>query len=326
MAGKLNLDGKFSSGGSSLDSAFDTMFGETQPQATGIEEIRIEFLKPFGYYDEERSKLHRFKPYSDEKMQRLIEDVSENGILSPLIVRQRTEQEYEILAGHNRHQAAVAANVKIIPCIVKNIDDDEAVIIMTTTNLNQRDELLPSEKAFAYKEQMEAMKRRSGRPKNNSCPVGTDYLGVRSDELLAEKAEDSARQIQRYIRLTYLIEELLSLVDCGDIGIRVGECLSHLSEEAQEIVFSLMEEQGVKISLDSAQILKSRFKNRDCSEQEITDILSPAPKTTAINKPVKLNIQKSVYERFFIDKKPKEAEKELVKILEEYFESKKSKV
>ena len=142
-------------------------------------------------------------------MEKMVETVKQGGIINPLIVRQREDGNYEIISGHRRRRASQLANLKEVPCIIRNLTDDEATIIMVDSNL-QRERILPSEKAFAYKMKLEAQKHQGKRTDLTSCQVGTR---LRSDEKLAENSEDSARQIQRYVRLTELIPELLELVD-----------------------------------------------------------------------------------------------------------------
>ena len=148
-------------------------------------------------------------------MEKMVETVKQGGIINPLIVRQREDGNYEIISGHRRRRASQLANLKEVPCIIRNLTDDEATIIMVDSNL-QRERILPSEKAFAYKMKLEAQKHQGKRTDLTSCQVGTR---LRSDEKLAENSEDSARQIQRYVRLTELIPELLELVDKEKDGI-----------------------------------------------------------------------------------------------------------
>lgn len=170
-----------------------------------------------------------FRPYSEEKLERLVADIAVNGVLSPIIVRPKGSM-YEVLAGHNRWNASRKAGLTTIPAIIQDVDDDTAVLIMVNTNLNQRDELSHSEKAGAYKAQLEAMKRKAGRPQNNPSQIGTQK---RSDQEMAEQVGESRNQIQRYIRLTYLVPELLSMVDSGELAMTPGVDLSYLAPEEQ---------------------------------------------------------------------------------------------
>ena len=184
---------------------------------------------------------HPFKVRMDAAMQEMAESVKQYGVLVPALVRPKRPGGYEMVAGHRRKTAADLAGLAEIPCIVRNLTDEEATIIMVDSNL-QREQILPSEKAFAYKMKLDAMKRQAGRPsKENSRPVGADLIGTRSDELLAKDVPDSARQIQRYIRLTNLVPEILELVDNSvlkdpemlQIALRPAVELSYLRKEEQ---------------------------------------------------------------------------------------------
>ena len=174
--------------------SLDDFFGVSQGQNAGepFQEIPLSDLHPF--------KGHPFHVTDDEKMEELAESVAQHGVLVPGIVRPKPEGGYELVSGHRRKRACELAGLATMPVIVRDLDDDEATLIMVDSNL-QREKILPSEKAFAYRMKLEAMKRKAGRPsKDNSCPMGANLLGVRSDELLAGNSPDSARQIQRYIR------------------------------------------------------------------------------------------------------------------------------
>ena len=163
---------------------------------------------------------HPFKVKQDEAMAEMVDSVKQYGVLVPALVRPKADGGYEMVAGHRRKCAATLAGITEMPCIVRNLTDDEATIIMVDSNL-QRETILPSEKAFAYKMKLEAMKRQAGRPcKENLCPLDTNLIGTRSDEQLEKDSPDSARQIQRYIRLTELIPSVLDMVDSGKIAFR----------------------------------------------------------------------------------------------------------
>ena len=190
-----------------------------------------------------------FKPYSDKKLNELAEDIKINGVLSPIIVRPIDNGKYQILAGHNRTAASKLAGLTTVPAVIKPCDNDTAKLIVVNTNLNQRQELLPSEKAFAYKMQLEAMKHQG----ITSCQVGTK---LRSDDILAENLQDSARQIQRYIRLTYLIKPMLDMVDNNRMAFMVGVNLSFLSEDNQDILYDLITDNKMKITLSQSEELK----------------------------------------------------------------------
>lgn len=184
---------------------------------------------------------HPFQVRMDEDMQQLVESIKERGLIHPVILRKKEDDRYEIVSGHRRKKACEIAGLQTVKAEVREMTRDEAIIMMVESNL-QRSVILPSEKAFAYKMRLEAMKRQAGRPpKDNSRPVGTDLIGTRSDELLAEDSPDSARQIQRYIRLTELQPEILELVDEGKIGLRPAVELSYLTKKEQDMLVEAME-------------------------------------------------------------------------------------
>ena len=184
---------------------------------------------------------HPFKVKQDEAMAEMVDSVKQYGVLVPALVRPKADGNYEMVAGHRRKCAATLAGITEMPCIVRNLTDDEATIIMVDSNL-QRETILPSEKAFAYKMKLEAMKRQAGRPsKENSVPVGQNFEGKTSRELLADKSPDSNTQIQRYIRLTELIPSILDMVDSGKIAFRPAVELSYLSKEQQQSLYDTME-------------------------------------------------------------------------------------
>lgn len=173
---------------------------------------------------------HPFKVRMDEKMLEMIESVREYGVLSPAVVRPKEDGTYEMIAGHRRKLASQMADRSDIPCIVRDLTDEEATIIMVDSNL-QREEILPSEKAFAYKMKLDAMKRQAGRPSKNSVPVAQDFRGKSSRQILGEQVGESQDQIRRYIRLTELIKPILDMVDAKKIALRPAVELSYLSQD-----------------------------------------------------------------------------------------------
>ena len=181
---------------------------------------------------------HPFKVKDDEDMLQLVESVRARGIITPITLRQKEDGRYEIVSGHRRRKACEIAGFETIPAEIKELTRDEAIILMVESNL-QRSVILPSEKAFSYKMRLEAMKRLPGRPsKDNVSPVGTN---LRSDEILAQEVGDSRNQINRYIRLTWLIPELLQLVDDGKIALRPAVELSYLNDWEQEDLLNAMD-------------------------------------------------------------------------------------
>ena len=203
---------------------------------------------------------HPFKVKQDEAMAEMVDSVKLYGVLAPALVRPKADGGYEMVAGHRRKCAATLAGITEMPCIVRNLTDDEATIIMVDSNL-QRETILPSEKAFAYKMKLEAMKRQGQRSDLTSTPLEPKLKGSRSNEELAASSPDSRSQIQRYIRLTELIPPVLDIVDSGKIAFRPAVELSYLSKEQQQSLYDTMECEDCTPSL--AQAIKMKEFSRD---------------------------------------------------------------
>lgn len=216
----------------SVDDLFTTQEERDEAKRETIMEIPLSQISDF--------PNHPFKVKMDESMSDLVESVKSYGVLSPVIVRPKDNGEYEMIAGHRRKRASELAEKDSIKCIVQDVTDDEAIILMVDSNL-QREQLLPSEKAFAYKMKLDAMKRQVGRPKENGVPLGHHFLEGKSREILADNSPDSNTQIQRYIRLTNLSQPLLDMVDEGKIAMRPAVELSYLTKNEQEILLNTME-------------------------------------------------------------------------------------
>ena len=206
-------------------------------------------------------------------MNKLIESIQERGVYLPTIVRQRVNGDYEMISGHRRKHAAIKAGLKTIPCIVKNLTDDEATILMVDSNI-QREELLPSEKAFAYKMKLEAMKHQGKRVDLEKNETSTPVVAkLRTDEILGNEVGESRENIRRYIRLTYLIPELLEQVDNKRIAFRPAVELSYLSEENQYVVDNIFEFDEVTPSLSQAIRLKKLEQEGNLTEEKIEEIM-----------------------------------------------------
>lgn len=203
---------------------------------------------------------HPFKVKQDEAMAEMVDSVRQYGVLVPALVRPKADGGYEMVAGHRRKCAAMLAGITEMPCIIRNLTDDEATIIMVDSNL-QRETILPSEKAFAYKMKLEAMKRQGQRSDLTSAPLEPKLKGSRSNEELAASSPDSRSQIQRYIRLTELIPSVLDMVDSGKIAFRPAVELSYLSKEQQQSLYDTMECEDCTPSL--AQAIKMKEFSRD---------------------------------------------------------------
>ncbi len=250
---------------------------------------------------------HPFKVTDDDKMTELVESIKKSGVLVPAIVRETPDRGYELISGHRRKRACELAGLKEMPVIIKHLNDDEAVIAMVESN-SQREEILPSEKAFAYKMRYEALKRKAGRPpKDKSCQVGTDSLsgnecqvgtnflnenecqvdtnkkdvnlcqvgtGYRTDEAVAKTSLDSARTIQRYIRLTELEQPLLDMVDRKKLKFNPAVELSYLTQKQQETLIKVMDEEKAVPSLAQAQRLKRMSQEKTYTKESVRNLLS----------------------------------------------------
>lgn len=215
---------------------------------------------------------HPFKVKQDEAMAEMVDSVKQYGVLVPALVRPKADGGYEMVAGHRRKCAATLAGITEMPCIVRNLTDDEATIIMVDSNL-QRETILPSEKAFAYKMKLEAMKRQGQRSDLTSAPLEPKLKGSRSNEELAASSPDSRSQIQRFIRLTELIPPVLDMVDNGKIAFRPAVELSYLSKEQQQSLYDTMECEDCTPSLAQAIKMKEFSRDGKLTEEVILSIM-----------------------------------------------------
>ena len=237
----------------SLDSLFTTQEQRDEAKRDSVQDIPISQISDF--------PEHPFKVKQDEAMLEMAESVRQYGVLVPGLVRQLEDGSYQMVSGHRRKLASELAGRDTIPCIVRDLTDDEAVIIMVDSNL-QRERVLPSEKAFAYKMKLDAMRRQAGRPsKENGVPLGHHFQQGKSREILADNSPDSNTQIQRYIRLTNLIPEILDMVDDGRIAFRPAVELSYLTEQEQCALYDTMGREDCTPSL--AQAIKMKAFSRD---------------------------------------------------------------
>ena len=216
---------------------------------------------------------HPFKVINDEKMQEMVKSVKEYGVILPVIVRPKEDGTYEMISGHRRKRACELAGIKQIRCIVKDLTDDEATILMVDSNI-QREEILPSEKAFAYKLKLEAMKHQGKRIDLEENETSTPVVSkLRTDEILGEEVGESRENIRRYIRLTYLIPELLEEVDNKRIAFRPAVELSYLEEDYQYVVLNKLQYDEVSPSLSQAITLKKMQQEGTISEEKIENLL-----------------------------------------------------
>ena len=243
-----------------LDDLFTSQSERENGLTPTIKDIPLEKLVPF--------QNHPFKVRDDEEMNKLVESVSENGVLVPAIVREKDNGEYEIISGHRRKFASEIAGKNTLRCIVSNLDDDAATVIMVDSNI-QRENILPSEKAFAYKMKLDAMKHQ-GKSFSTSRHFGEKLLSI---DKLAENSDDSARQIQRYIRLTYLIPELLQMVDEGRMKMLPAVEISFLDKECQQDLLEAIESECCTPSHAQAIRMHKMFNDGELNSDTILDIM-----------------------------------------------------
>ena len=257
---------------------------------------------------------HPFGVREDEDMEQLVESIKRNGVMTAAVVRPKDDGRYELISGHRRKRACELAGIDTLPCDVKELDRDEAVIMMVESNL-QRSTILPSEKAFAYRMRLEAMKRQAGRPgKENSAPVGPNF-GTRSNQELADQSPDGKTQIQRYIRLTYLIPPLLDLVDDGRMKMRPAVELSYLSPEEQVALSKEIEETDATPSHAQAIIMRELSEKDELTAREISKILSEEKP----NQREQFRMPRERISKFFPrDATPKQIEETIIRALELY--------
>ena len=246
---------------------YEQMYGIEEPEPDGRPlELEIDSLVPF--------PNQPFDPYTEDEMAQMVESIQENGIISPIIVRPKSDGEtYEIISGHNRVEACRRAGICQIPSFIRDVDDETAVILMVDSNLRQREELSDIEKAKAYEMKMNAMRRKMGRPLKKSRQVGETFLGNTVDDV-ADISKDSARQIQRYIRLNRLIPALQSAVNNKKLSFNPAVALSYLNPADQAIVQETMEREETAPSLSQAQKLKKMASDGTIDDKKIVEVLT----------------------------------------------------
>ena len=268
-----------------------------------IQNLPLDSLHPF--------RNHPFKVVDDEAMQRTVESVARYGVLAPVIARPKPDGGYEIISGHRRLHAAELAGLKTIPVIVREMDDDTAVIAMVDANL-QRETILPSERAFAYQMKLEAMKHQGQRTDLTSCQVGTK---LRTDALVAEGTDESARTVQRYIRLTNLIPELLDMVDQKQLAFNPAVELSYLTEQEQFDLLDAMDYAQSTPSLSQAQRLKKLSQEGTLELDTMRTIMSEIKKPELGNVTLKDATLRKYFPRSYT---PKQMQETIIKLLEQW--------
>mgnify|MGYP001123888331 CR=1 FL=1 len=249
-----------------LDDLFSTQELRDDAKLSKIRDIPLELIDDF--------PDHPFKVRDDEDMIQLVESVKERGVITPATVRQKEDGRYELISGHRRKRACELARFENLRCEVVDLDRDAATVLMVESNY-QRSQILPSEKAFAYKMRLEAMKRQAGRPsKENSVPVAQNYEGKTSRELLGEQVGESQDQVRRYIRLTNLVPELLDLVDEGKIKMRPAVELSYLDEDSQRAVVDEIDLNQCTPSHDQTIRMRKFFTDGKLTPEVVSAIMS----------------------------------------------------
>ena len=286
-----------------LDDLFSTEENRQEEQREQVQQIPIDELHPF--------TNHPFKVLDDEAMTRTVESIAQYGVLAPLIARPRPDGNgYEIISGHRRQYAAKLAGLDTLPVIVRQMSDDAAVILMVDSNL-QREHILPSERALAYKMKLDAMRRTSGRPsKENVSQIGTQK---RSDQIMAEELGESRNQIQRFIRLTNLVPELLDMVDEKKISFNPAVELSYLDESQQRDFLEAMEDTQNAPSLSQAQQLKKMAQQGEFSYEKAFNVMGQEKKSEKDTVTIKNETLRKYFPRSYT---PKQMEEKIIQLLD----------
>lgn len=289
----------------SYDDLFKTDEERQADAQERIQNLPLDKLEPF--------PNHPFKVIDDDKMLETVESIKERGVLVPILVRPKNDGNFEIVSGHRRHHASQLAGKTEIPAIVREMDDDTAILLMVDSNL-QREELLPSEKAFAYKMKLDAMKRQAGRPKENVRQIGTNLIGQRSDSIMAQEVNESARTIQRYIRLTNLVPDLLDRVDNKTMAFNAAVEVSYLTQPEQLMLCDAIEREECTPNLSQAKRLKQYSQDGKLDENVMDAIMTE-------EKPIedKLVLKGDVLAKYFPKTyTPSQKQKIIVKLLEDW--------
>ena len=285
----------------SVDDIFQTEENRVDAQRERVQEIPLDQLKPF--------KNHPFKVRDDQRMLDTVDSIREYGVLVPAIARPDPEGGYELISGHRRKRGCEMAGLQTMPVIIRNLDDDAAVLVMVDSNI-QREELLPSERAFAYKMKLEALKHQGARMDLTSCQVGTK---LRADEKLAESVNESARTVQRFIRLTELISELLDMVDEHKLAFNPAVEVSYLKQDEQRMLLEAMDAEQTTPSLSQAQRLKKFSQEGRLTEEAMSAIMSEEKKSDMD----KVTLRSDTLRRYFPKSyTPKQMEQTIIKLLD----------
>ena len=285
----------------SVDDIFQTEENRADAQRERVQEIPLDQLKPF--------RNHPFKVRDDQRMLDTVDSIREYGVLVPAIARPDPEGGYELISGHRRKRGCEMAGLQTMPVIIRDLDDDAAVLVMVDSNI-QREELLPSERAFAYKMKLEALKHQGARSDLTSSQLGTK---LRADELLAQQAGESRNQVQRFIRLTELISELLDMVDERKLAFNPAVEVSYLKQDEQRMLLEAMDAEQTTPSLSQAQRLKKFSQEGRLTEEAMSAIMSEEKKSDMD----KVTLRSDTLRRYFPKSyTPKQMEQTIIRLLD----------
>ena len=288
---------------SSYDDIFETDTSRDEAKQERVQEIPLSELHPF--------EGHPFKVVDDEEMQKTVESVRDFGVLTPAIARPDPEGGYEIISGHRRHRASELAGKETMPVIVREMDDDAAIILMVDANL-QRETILPSERAFAYKMKLDAIKHQGARSDLTSDQVGPKLTAA---EKVAEEANDSQTQVKRYIRLTELTPELLDMVDSGQIKFNPAVELSYLAKEEQKDFLEAMDYAQATPSLSQAQRIKKLAQEGNCTLEAMCEIMNEMKKDEMDKVTLKTSVLRKYFPKSYTNK---QMEDKIIQLLEQW--------
>lgn len=287
----------------SVDDIFQTEENRADAQRERVQEIPLDQLKPF--------RNHPFKVRDDQRMLDTVDSIREYGVLVPAIARPDPEGGYELISGHRRKRGCEMAGLQTMPVIIRDLDDDAAVLVMVDSNI-QREELLPSERAFAYRMKLEAIERVKGRPKKVGQVV-PDFQGKRSTEIVADGTGESYKQVQRYIRLTELIPELLDMVDERKLAFNPAVEVSYLKQDEQRMLLEAMDAEQTTPSLSQAQRLKKFSQEGRLTEEAMSAIMSEEKKSEMDKVTLRSD---TLYKYFPKSYTPKQMEQTIIRLLD----------
>lgn len=285
----------------SVDDIFQTEENRADAQRERVQEIPLDQLKPF--------RNHPFKVRDDQRMLDTVDSIREYGVLVPAIARPDPEGGYELISGHRRKRGCEMAGLQTMPVIIRDLDDDAAVLVMVDSNI-QREELLPSERAFAYKMKLEALKHQGARSDLTSSQLGTK---LRADELLAQQAGESRNQVQRFIRLTELISELLDMVDERKLAFNPAVEVSYLKRDEQRMLLEAMDAEQTTPSLSQAQRLKKFSQEGRLTEEAMSAIMSEEKKSDMDEVTLRSDTLRRYFPKSYT---PKQMEQTIIKLLD----------